>query len=67
MISSLSDLEIPGNFSSMISTTCFQHSGQNTAYNGTVIIAACTSTCIFDSPSYDPSAHALECLMYSPT
>jgi hypothetical protein len=58
MIRSLSDLEISGTFSSMTSTACFHLSGQNTASTGTVIVAACTYTCIYESPSSDPSAHA---------
>jgi hypothetical protein len=59
MIRSLSDLEIPGTFSSMKSTACFHLSGQNHASNGTVIINACTYTCISDNPSSDTSAHVL--------
>jgi hypothetical protein len=59
IIHSLSDLEIPGNFSSMTSTACFHRSGENKASNGTVIISDFTSTCISAKPSSYPSAHAL--------
>jgi hypothetical protein len=36
----LSDLDTPGIFSSITSTACFHLDGQNTASNGTDIIAA---------------------------